>query len=303
MNILFMGTSPFAVESLAALQQAGIDVACVITQPDRPKGRGYKMTCTPVKEFACSQEYRVETPETLKDEAILPLLQEIDPDLIIVVAYGKILPKYVLNYPKLGCINVHGSLLPLYRGAAPVNHVIMDGQTESGVTTMYMDEGLDTGDMILKATTPISEEDTFGTLHDRLAKLGGELLVKTVELIADGAAPRTVQEGETCYASMITKETRKLDFSKSKTALHNQIRGLNPEPCAFAFCGGKNVKVLESEPVDGCWDGPVGTIVDKKHLVIKVADGGLRLKTVQPEGKKPMSGESFCAGNRHDLFE
>jgi methionyl-tRNA formyltransferase len=261
------------------------------------------MTCTPVKEFALSQEYRVETPETLKDEAILPLLQEIDPDLIIVVAYGKILPKYVLNYPKLGCINVHGSLLPLYRGAAPVNHVIMDGQTETGVTTMYMDEGLDTGDMILKATTPISEEDTFGTLHDRLAKLGGELLVQTVELISDGAAPRTVQEGETCYASMITKETRKLDFSKSKTALHNQIRGLNPEPCAFAFCGGKNVKVLESEPVDGCWDGPVGTIVDKKHLVIKVADGGLRLKTVQPEGKKPMSGESFCAGNRHDLFE
>ncbi|MBQ1272659.1 MAG: methionyl-tRNA formyltransferase [Clostridia bacterium] len=303
MNILFMGTSPFAVESLAALQQAGIDVACVITQPDRPKGRGYKMTCTPVKEFALSQEYRVETPETLKDEAILPLLQEIDPDLIIVVAYGKILPKYVLNYPKLGCINVHGSLLPMYRGAAPVNHVIMDGQTETGVTTMYMDEGLDTGDMILKATTPISEEDTFGTLHDRLAKLGGELLVQTVELIADGTAPRTVQEGETCYASMITKETRKLDFSKSKTALHNQIRGLNPEPCAFAFCGGKNVKVLESEPVDGCWDGPVGTIVDKKHLVIKVADGGLRLKTVQPEGKKPMSGESFCAGNRHDLFE
>ncbi len=303
MKILFMGTSPFAVESLASLKNAGIDVACVVTQPDRPKGRGYKMTCTPVKEFALQQEYRVETPETLKDEAILPLLQEIDPDLIIVVAYGKILPPYVLNYPKLGCVNVHGSLLPMYRGAAPVNHVIMDGQTETGVTTMYMDAGLDTGDMILKESTPITPDDTFGTLHDRLAKMGGELLVKTVELISQGAAPRTVQEGETCYASMITKETRRLDFTQSKTALHNRIRGLAPEPCAFAFCGGKNVKILESEPVDGTWDCPYGTIVDKKHLIIKVADGGLRLKTVQPEGKKPMSGESFCAGNRNDMFE
>lgn len=303
MKILFMGTSPFAVESLRALHESGANVCCVVTQPDRPKGRGYKMTCTPVKEFALEKEYRVETPETLKDEAILPLLQELDPDLIIVVAYGKILPAYVLNYPKLGCVNVHGSLLPMYRGAAPVNHVLIDGQTETGVTTMYMDEGLDTGDMILKASTPISADDTFGTLHDRLAQIGGELLVKTVDLISCGTAPRTPQEGETCYASMITKETRRLDFNQKKLALHNRIRGLAPDPCAFAFCGGKNIKILESEPVDGTWDVPNGTIVDKKHLVIKVADGGLRLKTVQPEGKKPMSGESFCAGNRNDLFE
>ena len=303
MKILFMGTSPFAVESLRALGNSGAEIACVVTQPDRPKGRGYKMTCTPVKEFALEQEYRVETPETLKDEAILPLLKEIDPDLIVVVAYGKILPSYVLNYPKLGCINVHGSLLPMYRGAAPVNHVLLDGRTETGVTTMYMDEGLDTGDMILKASVAIDPQDNFGTLHDRLAKVGGELLVQTVSLIADGTAPRTVQQGETCYASMITKETRKLDFSQTKTQLHNRVRGLAPEPCAFAFCGGKNIKILESEPVDGDWDVPVGTIVDKKHLVIRVADGGLRLKTVQPEGKKPMSGESFCAGNRCDLFE
>ncbi len=303
MKILFMGTSPFAVESLRALHDSGANVCCVITQPDRPKGRGYKMTCTPVKEFALEQEYRVETPETLKDEAILPLLQELDPDLIVVVAYGKILPAYVLNYPKLGCINVHGSLLPMYRGAAPVNHVLIDGQTETGVTTMYMDEGLDTGDMILKASTPITAEDNFGILHDRLAQIGGDLLVKTVDLIASGIAPRTPQEGETCYASMITKEIRRLDFNQTKTALYNRIRGLAPNPGAFALCGGKNIKILEAEPVDGTWDVLNGTIVDKKHLVIKVADGGLRLKTVQPEGKKPMSGESFCAGNRNDLFE
>lgn len=303
MKILFMGTSPFAVESLSALHASGAQVACVVTQPDRPKGRGYKMTCTPVKEFALEKGYRVETPETLKDEALMPLLREIDPDLIVVVAYGKILPAYVLNYPKLGCINVHGSLLPMYRGAAPVNHVLMDGQTETGVTTMYMDEGLDTGDMILKASTPIVEEDTFGTLHDRLAKIGGSLLVETLNLIAEGKAPRTVQEGETCYASMITKETRRIDWNLPKRALFNRIRGLAPEPCAFALCGGKNIKILESEPVDGNWNVPVGTIVDKKHLVIRVADGGLRLKTVQPEGKKPMSGESFCAGNRAELFE
>lgn len=303
MKILFMGTSPFAVESLSALHDSGAQVACVVTQPDRPKGRGYKMTCTPVKEFALEKGYRVETPETLKDGALMPLLSEIVPDLIVVVAYGKILPKYVLEYPKYGCINVHGSLLPMYRGAAPVNHVLMDGQTETGVTTMYMDEGLDTGDMILKQSTPIAPEDTFGTLHDRLAKIGGALLVQTLDLIAKGAAPRIPQEGETCYASMITKETRRLDWNSSAKDLFNRIRGLAPEPCAFAFCGGKNVKILESEPVEGSWDVPCGTIVDKKHLIIRVADGGLRLKTVQPEGKKPMSGESFCAGNRSDLFE
>jgi methionyl-tRNA formyltransferase len=191
----------------------------------------------------------------------------------------------------------------MYRGAAPVNHVIIDGCSETGVTTMYMDEGLDTGDMILKESTPISEEDTFETLHDRLAKIGGDLLVKTVSLIDAGEAPREVQQGETCYASMITKETRRLDWNQSKLALFNRIRGLYPDTCAFAFCGGKNIKILESEPVEGEWDVPCGTIVDKKHLVVKVADGGLRLKTVQPEGKKPMSGESFCAGNRADLFE
>lgn len=303
MRILFMGTSSFAVESLSALHTQGAEVCCVITQPDRPKGRGYKMSCTPVKEFALEKGYRVETPDTLKEEALLPLLKELDPALIVVVAYGKILPAYVLNYPKYGCVNVHGSLLPMYRGAAPVNHVIIDGGTETGVTTMYMDEGLDTGDMILKASTPISHEDTYGTLHDRLAKMGGELLVQTVALIEKGTAPRIPQQGETCYASMITKETRRLNWTDTKQSLFCRVRGLAPEPCAFAFCGGKNVKILEAEPVDGDWDAPCGTIVDKKHLVIRVADGGLRLKTVQPEGKKPMSGESFCAGNRADTFE
>ncbi len=303
MKILFMGTSPFAVQSLSALHEAGAQVACVVTQPDRPKGRGYKMAGTPVKEFALEKGYRVETPETLKDEALLPLLQEVNPDLIAVVAYGKILPPYVLEYPKYGCVNVHGSLLPLYRGAAPVNHVLFDGQKETGVTTMYMDAGLDTGDMIFKSSTPITSEDTFGTLHHRLAQIGGDLLVQTVAAIADGTAPRIPQEGETCYASMITKETRRLDWNQPKESLFNRIRALNPEPCAFALCGGKNVKILESEPVEGSWDVPNGTIVDRKHLVIKVSDGGLRLKTVQPEGKKPMSGESFAAGNRSDLFE
>lgn len=303
MKILFMGTSPFAVESLSALHEAGANVACVVTQPDRPKGRGYKMTCTPVKEYALEKGYRVETPDTLKDGALMPLLEEVHPDLIVVVAYGKILPAYVLQYPALGCINVHGSLLPMYRGAAPVNHVLMDGCKETGVTTMYMDEGLDTGDMILKESTPITEEDTFGTLHDRLAKIGGRLLVRTVELIGAGTAPRTVQEGETCYASMITKETRRLDLNSPARDLFNRIRGLAPEPGAFAFCGGKSIKILESEPVEGNWNVPVGTIVDKKRLVIRVADGGLRLKTVQPEGKKPMSGESFCLGNRAESLE
>lgn len=303
MKLLFMGTSSFAVESLRALNEGGIPVSCVVTQPDRPKGRGYVMTPTPVKAFALSCGYRVETPETLKDGALQPLLKEIDPDVIVVVAYGKILPADVLDYPKLGCINVHASLLPRYRGAAPINRVLMNGESETGVTTMYMDQGLDTGDMILRARTEILDSDRFETLHQRLAVAGGELLLRTLDFVENGIAPREPQQGETCYAEMIRKETRKIDFSKGKREVFNLIRSFPPESAAFAVCGGKMVKVLDSEPVDGNWDVPYGTIVDRKHLVVRVSDGGIHLKTVQPEGKKPMSGESFCAGNRAESFE
>ena len=298
-----MGTSPFAVESLRALADGGYEICGVVTQPDRPKGRGYVMTPTPVKEFALARGYEVLTPEVLKDGAFLPELQRLDPDLIAVAAYGKILPEYLLSYPKLGCINVHGSLLPRWRGAAPINHAIMAGDAETGVTTMYMDVGLDTGDMILKAATPIAPEDTFGTVHDRLAKMGGALLVETLKRIADGTAPREKQTGETCYAAMITKETRKVDFCKTSREICDQVRGLSPEPGAYAFCGGKNVKILSCVPVSDAPQGSCGTIVDRKTTCVRTGDGAVRLTLVQPEGKKPMSGESFGAGNRADRFE
>lgn len=303
MKILFMGTSPFAVESLRSLTENGYEICGVVTQPDRPKGRGYHMTPTPVKEYALSCGYSVFTPEKLKDEAFLPELRSLDPDLIVVAAYGKILPPYILDYPRFGCVNVHGSLLPRWRGAAPINHALMAGDAQTGITTMYMDAGLDTGDMILKEATPILASDDFGTLHDRMAAIGGKLLIDTLKRIEAGTAPREKQVGETCYASMITKEMRKVDFSRTSEEIFNQIRGLAPEPGAYALCGGKTVKLLASEPVDFHGDAPCGTVVDRKTLTVRTADGAIRLKTVQPEGKKPMSGESFSAGNRAELFE
>ena len=303
MKILFMGTSSFAVESLKALIENGFTVCGVVTQPDRPKGRGYRMVPTPVKEYALSQGCPVQTPETLKNDALTPLLREWDPDVIVVAAYGKILPPSVLDYPPLGCINVHGSLLPRWRGAAPINHAIMAGDKETGITTMYMDAGLDTGDMILRRATPIGPEENFGSLHDRLAVIGGELLVETLRLVEQGKAPREKQTGETCYASMITKETRRVDFSRTVREICDQVRGLAPDPGAFAFCGGKNVKILAAQPADGVEDAPCGTVTDPKRRVVRAADGGVRLTLVQPEGKKPMSGESFCMGNRAQRFE
>lgn len=303
MRILFMGTSDFAVESLNALVESGYAPCAVISQPDKPKGRGYTMTPTPVSARAEELNIPVYKPVTLKDGAIEDLLKEINPELNVVVAYGKILPAYVLDYPKFGSVNVHGSLLPMYRGAAPINHAIMDGCKVTGVTTMYMDEGLDTGDMIFKAETEITENDNFGTLHDRCALMGGKLLVKTVEAIEKGEAPRIKQEGETCYAHMIDKEVRRLSFDMTAKDFVNRVKGLAPAPCAFCFMGGKNLKIYNAEVSSEKSSAENGTVISKDKLIVKVSDGSVEITELQLEGKKRMSAEDFCRGRHIDKLD
>ena len=226
-----MGTPDIAMECLAALYDAGEEIVAVVTQPDKPKGRGYILTPPPVKVYAMERNIPVYQPATLRDEAFAELLSEINPDLIAVVAYGKILPKSVLDYPKYGCINVHASLLPKYRGAAPIQRVIIDGETVTGVTTMYMAEGLDTGDMILKSYVNIEEDDNFETLHDKLASSGAKTLVDTVNAIKNGEMIREKQDDSLAnYAAKIEKSDCKIDFSVSAREVHNRIRGLSPIP-------------------------------------------------------------------------
>ena len=301
MKILFFGTSDFAVQSLKALLNTQFRPTAVVTQPDKPKGRGYALTPTPVKETAVENSIDVYTPQSLKDFAIHPLLEQIRPDMIIVVAYGKILPKYILDFPPLGCINVHASLLPKYRGAAPINHAIINGETETGITTMYMDEGLDTGDMILKQKTEINSEENFGELHDRLAQMGGELLIKTLELVKNGTAPREKQTDDSSYAFMIDNNLKRLDFSDSTKNIINLIRGLSPAPCAFCYNGNKKIKIYKASYAD-CpkdkYDYKAGDIVDVSTITVRTGDGAVRIEELQPEGKKRMPASEFLKGNK-----
>ena len=244
MRIVFMGTPEFAQASLQKLIETGHNIVGVFTQPDKPKGRGYKLVAPPVKELALEHNIPVYQPEKMKDGTALSILKELNPDLIAVVAYGRILPKDILELPKYGCINVHGSLLPKYRGAGPIQWSVIDGEPVTGVTTMYMGEGLDTGDMILKKETPIGENETYGELHDRLKEIGAEALVETIALIEQGKAPREKQDDSlSSYAPILDKKIAKLDFNKPAQQLHNLIRGLSPWPVAHTTVGGKLLKV------------------------------------------------------------
>ena len=298
MKIIYMGTPDFAVPALKALANSEHEVCAVFTQPDKPRGR--KMIMTPPDVKVCAEKLNIPVyqPETFKDGKPLEIINKYNPDVIVVAAYGKILPAYVLDYPGLGSVNVHGSLLPMYRGAAPINKVLMDGCEKTGVTTMYMDTGLDTGDMIFKAETEITEDDDFGTLHDRCAALGAELLVKTVDAIEQGTAPRIPQEGQTCYSPMIDNETRRLDMNMSARDFVNRVRGLSPVPCAFCELDGKNLKVYGARLEQGSSDAEPGTVVDGKRFVVRVGDGLVRLTDIQLEGKKRMSAEDFCRGRK-----
>lgn len=299
MRILFMGTPEFAQMSLKALVEDNRDVVCVITQPDKPKGRGYEMAMPEVKVYALEHDIPVYQPETLKNGAILPLLEEYRPDVIIVVAYGKILPEYILNFPKYGCINIHGSLLPKYRGAAPIQRAVIDGEKVSGVTSMYMEKGLDTGDMLIKKELPIERETTAGQYHDALAVLGGEVLLKTLDALAEGTlSPVKQDDALSSYASQLSKAEGEIDWNNTSEQIYNKVRGLNPWPKAFSFIGGKRFVVdfvYKSEQV-----GKAGEVIsaDENGLVVGCGEGSVLIKEIKVEGKKKMPVGDFLRGHK-----
>lgn len=301
MKVVFMGTPDFAVPSLKALVEAGYDVAAVFTQPDKPKNRGMKLQPTPVKEYALTKDIPVYQPAKMRDGEALAILKDLMPDLIVVAAYGKILPVEILELPRLGCINVHSSLLPKYRGAAPINWAILNGEDESGVTIMYMAEGLDTGDIIAQEKTAITLEDTASTLHDRLADMGAKLAVQVVGDLECGAVRRTAQDdAQSCYAPMLSKELSPMDWNRTARQLHDQVRGLAPWPSAIAQLDGVRCKVWATALTGERSGKPAGTIVqaDKKALKIVCGDGQvLRIDELQPDGKKRMAATAFLLGH------
>lgn len=302
MRVVFMGTPDFAVGTLRALIEAGHDVAAVVTQPDKPKGRGKELLMTPVKAEAVKAGIPVYQPEKIrKNEEFLSELKKLNPDVIVVVAFGQILPVSVLELPKYGCVNVHASLLPMYRGAAPLQWVIINGEKVSGVTTMQMDKGLDTGDMLLKEEVEIAPKETYETYHDKLAVVGAKLLIKTLEGLEAGTITPVKQEGETCYASMIDKSLGNLDFTRPAVELERLMRGLDPAPAAYTFIDGKMLKLFGADVVDAdkaYGEQECGKITDisKDSFDITTGAGRLRVREVQLEGKKRMDAGSFLRG-------
>lgn len=300
MKIVFMGTPDFAVPSLERLVADGHEILGVFTQPDKPQGRGYKLVAPPVKQAALAHGLTVYQPAKMRDGQALEILKELQPQLICVVAYGKILPREILELPEFGCINVHGSLLPKYRGAAPIQWSVIHGEPVTGVTTMYMAEGLDTGDMILKKETPIGENETYGELNARLSEIGAEALSETVRLVEEGKAPRTPQDDAlSCYAPMLDKELAVLDFTKPAAQLHHQICGMNPWPVAYTMLDGKRLKVYRSQMAPAeAGSGKPGQVLSKKKFIVACGEGALELCEVQLEGSKRMDGAAFLNGKR-----
>ncbi len=302
MKIMFMGTPEIAATALSRLIDDGHNIVAVVTREDKPRGRGNVMMPTPVKKLALECGISVYEPKSLKDEAFAALLSEICPDLIVVVAFGKILPKSVLDYPKYGCINLHVSLLPKYRGAAPMQRAIINGDSETGVTVMYMNEGLDTGDIISVEKFPIGNEDNFEDIHDRSALAGGALLSKTITEIFRDEAKRTPQnDADATYAAKIEKADCKLDFTKSAKELDFLIRGITPIPGAFCYLNGKMLKIAKAYPIDVC--GRCGEVLSLSgngdgEFVVACGNGALRVTAVIPEGKGKMSAGDFVRGRK-----
>jgi len=307
MKIVFMGTPDFAKESLEAVYNAGHEILGVVTNPDRPKGRGMKMVASPVKEFAISKNLEIYQPEKVRNNVeFIEKMKSLEPDVICVVAYGKILPKEMLDIAKLGCINVHGSLLPQYRGAAPIQWAVINGDKTTGITTMYMDVGMDTGDMILKEEVEIGPDETTGELWNRLSTIGGQLLVKTLEQIENGTAPRIPQGPDFTMAPMLDKEMSKIDWdNKTAHEIKNLVRGLDPIMGTYSYLYGKKIKIWKVDvlPTDNS-NTENGTVIkadSKDGLYIKAKDGIVKVLEIQGENAKRMSVQDFLRGNNIEV--
>lgn len=294
-----MGTPEFAVLSLKSLIESDNDVVGVLTQPDKPKGRKYELSQPPVKKLALEYSIPVFQPQKLKDESVMKIISDLAPELIVVVAYGKILPLNIINFPKFGCVNVHASLLPKYRGAAPIQWSVINGEKVTGVTTMYMDEGLDTGDILLKSQINIDENETSGELHDKLSKLGSELIIKTIEEIKNNNLKRISQDNDkSCYAPMLNKDISIINWNKNAVEIHNLIRGLNPWPVAYTNYNGKKIKIYKSRLSDDKIGEP-GEILSLNPFLVSCKDNSIiEILELQLEGKKRMLATDFLRGNR-----
>ena len=299
MRIVFMGTPDFAVPTLTALIEGGHEVVAVVTQPDKPKGRGKAVLMTPVKEKAIEYEIPVYQPVKVRDPEFVELLKTMAPDAIVVVAFGQILPKSILDLPKYGCVNVHASLLPKYRGAAPIQWAVIDGEKESGVTTMMMDVGLDTGDMLEQKAIPLDEKETGGSLFDKLSGVGAKLCVKTMEAIENGTAVYTPQDDALAtHTGKIQKEMGSIDWSKDAEVIERLVRGLNPWPSAYTRIDDKNLKIWRAKVISHEVKAAPGCIlkVTKDELEVQTGNGVLALLEVQLEGKKRMTTDAFLRG-------
>lgn len=299
MKLIFMGTPEFAVPSFEAAAKAH-EILAVVTQPDRPKGRGHKLTPSPVKLAALERGIPTLQPERVRDEGFIESLAKYGADCIVVVAFGQILPEAILNMPKFGCINVHGSLLPQYRGAAPIQWAVINGETETGVTTMYMAKGLDTGDMLIKKSFEITRGDTYGSVHDRMAQLGAEALIETLDALADGSiAPVPQDDSKSSYAPMINKDTARIDWSKSAEEIFNLIRGMNPAPAAHTTLKEEPIKIWTAEATEGKAGAAPGEItsVSKAGIEVAAASGGLLIREMQARGGKRMHSADYARGH------
>ena len=298
-----MGSPDFAIPALRRIYDDGHEIVGVVSVPDKPMGRGKKITPMPIKAEAMRMGLDVYTPETLRNEAFLETLKRLEPDVIVVVAYGKILPAYILDYPKYGCINIHGSLLPEYRGAAPMQRAIIDGKEKTGITTMYMAEGLDTGDMLIKKEYVIREDDNFECVHDALAALGAEAISETLRMAEAGTLVREVQDDSlSTYAQKITKEECALDFSADARTLHNKIRGMSPIPLSYTHTpDGSQLKIVKARVSEKSGTGYApGTVIslDKGVITVACGEGAIDIETVIPQGKGRMGARDYINGRK-----
>lgn len=300
MRVVFMGTPDFAVGALEAIVKAGHEVTAVVTQPDKPKGRGKEMQFTPVKECAVKYGIPVFQPVKIKTEEAVSKLREYEADIFVVAAFGQILSKEILDMPKYGCINIHASLLPKYRGAAPIQWAIIDGEKETGITIMQMNEGLDTGDMLFRSVVPIDAKETGESLHDKLMEAGADLVVTALEEIEKGnVSPVKQDDSQSCYAKMLTKSLGCIDFTKSAIEIEHLVRGLNSWPSAYTYLNGKTLKIWEADALSEEADGEISAIaeVGKDYFTVNTGNGKLKILSVQLEGKKRMPVKDFLLGN------